>query len=578
MNRPADASSQAPAPQALLRIAEIADGLELRAVAHDARAFAERAAEGRFFVACLGQFKRGKSTLLNALVGAAVLPAGVLPVTSVVTVLRHGPAGARVLLGDGWRAVDPGALGAWVSEAENPENRKGVLGVEVFVASPLLANGMCLVDTPGVGSVFAGNTEATRQFVPHVDAALLVVGADPPISAEELALAVAVSGQVEHLIVVLNKADRLADAERDEAARFSARILEERLGRRVDRVLEVSAAERLAGTGPARDWDALVARLGDLVARSGAALVQAAEVRGTAMLAGRVLRDLDERRDALVRPVEESARRLDSLRASTQAAERSLDDLGHVMKGEQERLVRALRDREAVFVERAVPVALRSLADALAAADDGNVGRLRDEAVRLSHEVFHRLVDEWRAVEQPEADRLYRASMARFRDLAADFVARLVADGGLEPHGAPQILLPDTGLRARSRFYYTHLMALTGRSPLAAVADRLRPRAWRTRAVQRQAAAYLERLIRTNASRITSDLVDQVEESRRALERDLRTQLAEVHEAAARALERARSRRAAGAAAVQAELSRLEALRADVESLRQPRPNGARPA
>jgi len=46
----------------------------------------------------------------------------------------------------------------------------------------------CLVDTPGIGSVFAGNTATTRSFVPHIDAALVVLGADPPLSGDELAL------------------------------------------------------------------------------------------------------------------------------------------------------------------------------------------------------------------------------------------------------------------------------------------------------------------------------------------------------------------------------------------------------
>ena len=39
---------------------------------------------------------------------------------------------------------------------------------------------MCLVDTPGIGSVFAGNTETTKDFIPQIDAAILVVGPTRP--------------------------------------------------------------------------------------------------------------------------------------------------------------------------------------------------------------------------------------------------------------------------------------------------------------------------------------------------------------------------------------------------------------
>ena len=171
----------------LLRLAAIADEFGAEYTSGDARSVAERVAEGRFYVACVGQFKRGKSTLINALIGASVLPAGVVPVTTVPTVIRHGDhrwARIRFQTKD-WAAVPLDKLDEYVSEDKNPENAKAVAGVEVFFPSPLLATGMCFVDTPGLGSVFAGNTAATNDFIPHIDAAIIVIGADPPISGEE---------------------------------------------------------------------------------------------------------------------------------------------------------------------------------------------------------------------------------------------------------------------------------------------------------------------------------------------------------------------------------------------------------
>ena len=66
-------------------------------------------------------------------------------------------------------------LKEYVTEEHNPENQKGVDGAEVFIPSPLLSTGMCFVDTPGLGSVFTGNTAATHAFIPHIDAALVAV-------------------------------------------------------------------------------------------------------------------------------------------------------------------------------------------------------------------------------------------------------------------------------------------------------------------------------------------------------------------------------------------------------------------
>ncbi|MGA9568312.1 MAG: dynamin family protein, partial [Candidatus Korobacteraceae bacterium] len=134
--------------RALGQLAKVSEELGEGAIVADVQQLVARINEGRFFVACVGQFKRGKSTLLGALVGEPILPMGVVPVTAVPTVLRYGnQRTARVLIGETWRTIPPDALPQYVSEQWNPENSKQVAGVEVFLPSPLLASGMCLVDT-----------------------------------------------------------------------------------------------------------------------------------------------------------------------------------------------------------------------------------------------------------------------------------------------------------------------------------------------------------------------------------------------------------------------------------------------
>ena len=84
---------------------------------------------------------------------------------------------------------------------------------------------MCLVDTPGIGSVFSGNTATTKEFLPQIDAAILVVGADPPISGEELALIEAVAVNVDEILIVLNKIDRVSATERQQASSSPPKFL-----------------------------------------------------------------------------------------------------------------------------------------------------------------------------------------------------------------------------------------------------------------------------------------------------------------------------------------------------------------
>src|SRR5712692_8387337 len=229
------ASRDASGESALCRLADLADEFDAEHIAAAVRSVAERVSEGRFYVACVGQFKRGKSTLLNALIGHSVLPTAVVPVTAVPTIIRHGERlSARVRFQSAkWKDIPVRDVEEFVSEGKNPENTKGVAGVEVFVPSPLLETGMCLVDTPGLGSVFAGNTAATHAFIPYIDAAIVVIGADPPLSGDELELVETVAQEVHELLFVLNKADRASDAERSAAVGFARRVLEERLRRTV---------------------------------------------------------------------------------------------------------------------------------------------------------------------------------------------------------------------------------------------------------------------------------------------------------------------------------------------------------
>lgn len=530
-------------------------------LAREAAALAERVSEGRFYVAVVGQFKRGKSTLINALVGDAILPAGVVPVTAVVTVVRHGSErAARIRAVDGaWREIAAGDLAAYVSEDANPENMKGVAGVEVFAPSALLASGMCLVDTPGLGSVFTGGTEATRAFVPHIDAAVGVLGADPPISEDELALVEEVSRHVQQLVVVLNKADRVSDVERREAKEFTERILTGRLGRSAGPILEVSAAERLAGA-ESRDWSSLYERLTRLAKEAGSALVEAAESRGLGLLAERLRGDIDEARDALIRPIAESERRIETLRRCAADAERAMRELGYLLTSEQDRLGKEFAERKDEFVRRTVADARRELSNG-ARNLDGRSPSLRGRAVSLAQEISRLWLDRWRAEEQPAAEALYRAAAQRFVELANQFLERLATSGDPGLASLATNIGPELGFRVKSRLYYTELWRLTSRSPVAWFVDLFRTREAMLRAIDRSVGDYLESLLFTNATRIENDFNDRVLESRRLLESEIRARLKEVYASAERALERARATRGAGEQAVRGELERLDALR-----------------
>jgi GTP-binding protein EngB required for normal cell division len=555
-------------PPDLERLAALARSIGAEEIAAEALRLRERTSEGRFFVTCVGQYKRGKSTLLNALIGAAVLPVGVAPVTSVVTIVRHGVAPrarARMSSGD-WAEIEPVEISEYVTEARNPGNVKQIAAVELFWPSPLLEKGMCLVDTPGLGSVVAANTAATRDFLPHVDAALVVLGADPPISKEELELVEAIAGEVADLVFVINKADRLPATDVEEARRFSERVLTSRVPRPLGVLLVVSAGDRIRGAETTRDWEALEDRLRTLGKRRHA-LVHTADLRGQRRITGRLLNEVGEQVGALQRPLQESERRIETLRRCIEEAERSLLDLGALFGAEQRRLAARFAEQQERFLARTLPAARERLVASLRECTPTTASAFRRRGLALAQTIFADALDPWRQEALRAAETLYADAAGRFVDLADAFLDRLATSGvaGLETfrqRGATEV-----GFATKSRVVFTEMLTLTSQSPIAWLRDVCLSRARAGRRIEREAVAYLERLFVTNSSRLKNNLDEQVRESRLRLEAEIRDQLRRVCITTERALELARARLAAGTDAVSERLERLEAIREDVANL-----------
>jgi predicted GTPase len=573
---PSSPSGQGDGGAALLRLAALGEEVGSKRVSEEARALAARVDEGRFYVACIGQFKRGKSTLINALIGEPVLPVGVTPATAVPTVVRHGERRrAQVLIRDrGWREVPFSDLQEYVCEERNPDNAKGVEGAEVFVPSPLLESGMCLVDTPGLGSVCSANTAATHALIPHIDAALLVLGADPPLTGEELALVRTLAQQVRDLIIVLNKADRTSDAERALAAEFTEQLLQKHLQRPIGPLFQVSAAERLAGrAGSQRDWDKLVEALQRLVEQSGRQLVRLACERGLTRLSEELLALLGEQRDALERPIDESQRRIAVIKETIRTAEQSLQELGFLLMAEQQRLSDWLVSRRQAFLARVLPDASHEFGEALRSARRTLGPSYRRSLHGAAQEIARRHVVPWLHTEQEEAEREYRRVAERFVEMANEFLGKLAAAGISELARIPHALDRELGFRVRSEFSFLRLTEIAQpASPLRWLADLVMGSAGARRKIEQDAQEFLCRLLETNSMRVQSDILNRVQESRGRLEAEIRKLLHEVSRMADHALSRARAAHAEGEAAVRAAVARLDQLERQIREVREAQP------
>jgi GTP-binding protein EngB required for normal cell division len=184
-------------------------------------------------VAILGQFKAGKSSFVNSLIGQNVLPVGVIPVTTVISRLQFGEQErATVSFFDGARKEIPIAkLDEYTAEAKNPSNQKSVEMVDIEL--PALADyaGLRLVDTPGLGSVFKAHMEVSANWLPEVGAAVLAVSADRPLSENDLQLIRELTQYTPRIILLLTKADLLSPSQQDEVVKFFEDTVKRELNR-----------------------------------------------------------------------------------------------------------------------------------------------------------------------------------------------------------------------------------------------------------------------------------------------------------------------------------------------------------
>jgi len=186
-------------------------------------------------VAVLGQFKSGKSSLFNAVLDEVMFPVGAVPVTAVITRVAAGPERVvRVTYLDGaTEEIEVARMAEFVTEAGNPQNRRHVAVVDVFTPAMSRWPGVRLVDTPGLGSVHAHNTEATRAWMPNVAVALVTVSAERPLSDEDRRLVAEARQTAPRVVVVLTKVDLLSETERAEVTAFLDRSLHEHFGQGV---------------------------------------------------------------------------------------------------------------------------------------------------------------------------------------------------------------------------------------------------------------------------------------------------------------------------------------------------------
>ncbi len=285
-----------------------------------------RYCEDRFVLSIMGLAKRGKSTLINALLGRAddlLAPVDKLPATNVTTTFSWGETLAvEAILRDGTSVpLTPEDIRAYATEEGNPDNAKGVQLIRVSGPFPERLRGLTLVDLPGLGSIHEHHDQIIHQFLPQSDAVLLLTTARMPISQQEIdLLKEARKVDIQKLFVAINKVDETDAGELAECEAHNRKQLGT-LDVSIPSIHRISARQAHQGewesSGVAELWD----DIGRLLQRERGLVMARRFVSSVIQAASPLLNSLAVRAESAGKSAEEIAAERSSLASEKKAIE-----------------------------------------------------------------------------------------------------------------------------------------------------------------------------------------------------------------------------------------------------------------
>ncbi|HHW42956.1 MAG TPA: hypothetical protein GXX25_03940 [Desulfotomaculum sp.] len=492
---------------------------------------AARLTANRFHLVVLGQFKRGKTTFVNALLGENLLPTAVVPLTSIVTLLEYGKElDITVHFQDGHRQkTGVTDLPAYITEEGNPGNEKKVRQVVIHYPSRYLRNGVVLIDTPGVGSIYRNNTDETYKYLPMVDAAIFLLSSDQPISQAEVEFLNDTRQYAAKMFFIMNKIDYLSPAERREAIDFARRVLKERAGLADAVVYPLSARQaleaQLAGDEEALEASQLPAftrRLETfLMEEKGRTVLEAAATRADNAL-GELKLGLEMELRALDTPLQELQDKIRLFEEMVASMEQERQDNAYILKGELDRLLERMEQDIVRFQEEQnakLLAGMRSLYQ-----EKGS--RLSNRQLLQAMEDYlqtelQQALDQWRPLLEKQAGEGFTRLVTRFTGRTNQLIAEVVRQS------AQLFNLPVQGftgvepLESESRLYYVFAEERTLLTPDPVKISSVLPRFIFGPLLKGEMRRRIDVLVDRNCGRVRYDLSERILKSLQQFRRQL---------------------------------------------------------
>jgi len=498
-------------------LSEIAGFIKDKSIINTLDELEQKYATKRFYLVVVGLFKRGKSSLINALIGQELAPVAVTPLTSVITFFEYHSKPepmALVYFRNGEHAViHISEIGNYVSEDSNHKNHKQVLYVKILCNAPLLED-ITLVDTPGMGSLFGHNTETTLDFLPRIDAALFVLSADVPISKADEELLIEVKQSCDNLMFVLNKSDLLSPQELESMMQYNQRMLREIFRNKGNdfEIIPVSARDFLSKkSNPDKDIkpsniDRLIEKTYSQIVVSKDDIVNINHQKRLRIIATQLQTLLSVKHNTLQMPIKELEAKSRAMQSSIDFLASGKDDFEAVIKNRILQLQEQVRKKSEQKRDELTAYCNRLLVEEA----DQSWNRIREtDTTQFSQELFEYIINHFNELKahlevsvKEEFDSILVQYSRQSKSFLNEIVRQMHETLGIDIEG----IISAFDLDIYSSFYCKDDVKINIPSLKKKLIYRLLPKSLVKRMVLNQMLANCTEIINPNTGRLSSDV------------------------------------------------------------------------
>lgn len=387
-------------------------------------------------IVILGQFKRGKSSLINAIMGFNLLPTSVIPLTSIVTIIKYGEK-IKVFvtfLSGKKTEITLKDLEEYVTENKNPENRKQIEKVEVEYPSVFLKSGVQIIDTPGVGSVYKHNTNVAYEFVPKADVGIFVVTADPPISSAELQFLLSIKDYLGKILFAQNKIDQVEEKDRKQSLEFTKSVIEKSLDVKWLQFYPLSSRLGLEGKlkkdkkklkeSKVLDFEK---ELSSFLLKEKTRVIEGSVEKKLIFLLNEIELILNLRKQAIKTPLSILKEKIEAFGKEIRTIKRQKEDIDFILEGQMQKLIsqNLINDVE-ILKTKQLPVLLKNLEEFYEKNKNLGSKELSDNLNSFLETTIKKIFSVWRDEEEIKLQNSLKSILERFSTEANNSIKRII--------------------------------------------------------------------------------------------------------------------------------------------------------